>query len=222
MKRIVISLALLLLVVVSAVAASTYSREMYEKAVLGDAEAMYQLSLCFMNGKGVSADYDKSDYWLERAAEEGQPNAVAAIRAMLGKTGLSDAKRKELAAEEKRERERLEKELADNKAFKKGNNGNSAGSKTNGTMGKPSIGGGLGGYTPENFPTEPCPGFGTVIVKVVVSPTGKVTKASIVGGTLRSNAKACEICRSLAQRSTFHVPKNTAVERTGTLTYTIR
>lgn len=109
-----------------------------------------------------------------------------------------------------------------NNAFKKGNNGNSAGSNTNGTMGKPSIGGGLGGYTAENFPTAPCPGPGTVVVQVVVSPTGKVTKASVVGGSLKSNSRACEICRSLAQRSTFRVPKNTAVERTGTLTYTVK
>ena len=107
-------------------------------------------------------------------------------------------------------------------AFKKGDNGNAPGSTPNGTMGKPAIGGGLGGYTAEHFPTAPSPGPGTVVVQVVVSPTGKVTKATVTGGTLKSNAKACQICRSLALRSTFKVPKNTAVERTGTLTYTVK
>ena len=107
-------------------------------------------------------------------------------------------------------------------AFSKGNNGSSASSNTNGTMSKPSIGGGLGGYTEANFPTAPCPGPGTVVMQVVVSSTGKVTKATVIGGTLRSNSRACEICRSLAMRSSFRVPKNTMVERTGTLTYTVK
>lgn len=113
MKKKILSLLLLLLVALPAIADVVkvpYSRELYEKAVMGDGEAMFQLSVCYMNGNGVAADYDKSDYWLERAAQEGQPNAMAAISAMRGRTGLSDAKRCELAAEEKRERERLEKE----------------------------------------------------------------------------------------------------------------
>ena len=108
-----------------------------------------------------------------------------------------------------------------NNAFKKGNNGNTTGTNPNGTMGRPSIGG-LSGYTAENFPTAPCPGPGTVVVSVVVSPTGKVTKATVTGGTLKGNARACEICKRLASNSTFRVPKNTAVERTGTLTYLVK
>ena len=127
MKKTITTLVFLLLVVVAAVAAPTYSRDMYEKAILGDAEAMYQLSVCYMNGTGVAADYDRSDYWLERAAQEGQPNAMAALRAMLGKTGLSDAKRRELAAEEMRERERLE-------ANRCGNGNDGGGSKGQGNQ----------------------------------------------------------------------------------------
>ena len=111
MKKILVFSLLLIMAAGVAMAEVSYSRELYEKAVMGDGESMYQLSLCYMNGLGVAADYDKSDYWLERAALEGQPNAVAAIRAMLGKTGLSDAKRRELASEEKSERERLEKNI---------------------------------------------------------------------------------------------------------------
>ena len=108
-------------------------------------------------------------------------------------------------------------------AFSKGNNGSSQNSSNaNGTMSKPSIGGGLGEYSEAYFPTAPCPGPGTVVMQVVVSSTGKVTKATVIGGSLRSNSRACDICRSLALRSTFRVPKNTMVERSGTLTYTVK
>ena len=127
MKKTITTLVFLLLVAVAAVAAPTYSRDMYEKAILGDAEAMYQLSVCYMNGTGVAADYDRSDYWLERAAQEGQPNAMAALRAMLGKTGLSNAKRRELAAEEMSERKRLE-------AKNSGGNGNGGGDTAQGNQ----------------------------------------------------------------------------------------
>ena len=102
-----------------------------------------------------------------------------------------------------------------------GNKGNTPGGEKNGTAGRPSMGGFGEGYSLEHFPTKPCPGPGTVVVKVVVSPTGKVTKANVVGGTLRNNARACEICRGLALSSTFRVPKNTPIERSGTLTYTV-
>ena len=108
------------------------------------------------------------------------------------------------------------------KGMKQGNNGNNSGNNPNGAMGKPTIGGGLGGYTEESFPTSTCPGPGTVVVQVVVSPTGAVTKATVTGGSLKGNARACEICRGLALRSRFRVPKNTAVERKGTLTYTVK
>ncbi len=107
-------------------------------------------------------------------------------------------------------------------AFKKGNNGNTQGGEKNGMVGKPSIGGGLAGYTEEHFPTSACPGPGTVVVRVTVTPTGNVKSATVVGGTLRSNARACEICRGLASRSRFRVPKDAAVERSGTLTYTVK
>ena len=108
MKKILVFSLLLIMTSVAAMADVTYSQDMYEKAVMGDREAMYNLSLCYMQGMGIRQDFDKSDYWLERAAQLGQPSAVAAIRALEGKTGLSDTKRRELAAEEKREREKLE------------------------------------------------------------------------------------------------------------------
>ena len=127
MKKTITTLVLMFFVAVAAVAATTYSKDLYEKAILGDGEAMYQLSLCYMHGKGVAVDFDRSDYWLERAAEEGQPSAVAAIRALEGKTGLKDAKRRQLAAEEKRERERL---LSKGGGTKGGGGNTSPGSQT--------------------------------------------------------------------------------------------
>ena len=101
----------MLLVAVAAVAETQYSQDLYERAVMGDREAMYQLSRCYMGGNGVTADYERSDYWLERAAKEGQPDAKKVIDMMGGKTALSSSKRAQLAAEEKRERERLEKNI---------------------------------------------------------------------------------------------------------------
>ncbi len=86
--------------------------------------------------------------------------------------------------------------------------------------GKPGIGGGLDGYTIASFPTAPCPGPGTVVVRVTVSPTGAVTKASIAGGNI-TNQRARDICLDLARRSRFSVPKGQTIERTGTLTYNI-
>ena len=107
-------------------------------------------------------------------------------------------------------------------AFNKGNKGNTPSGNPNGSMGKPTIGGGLGGYTEEYFPTERCPGPGTVIVRVWVSTTGTVSKAVVIGGTLKGNAEACATCRSLALKSRFKVPKSAAVEGKGTLTYTVK
>lgn len=89
------------------------------------------------------------------------------------------------------------------------------------TVGRPGVGG-LEGYTLEYFPTSQCPGPGTVVVRVTVSPTGAVSKATVVGGSLRSNQKACNICLGLANKSRFRVPKGQNIERSGTLTYSIK
>ncbi len=88
------------------------------------------------------------------------------------------------------------------------------------SMGKPGVGG-LEGYTLEYFPTAKCPVAGTVVIRVNVSPTGAVTKASIVGGSV-SDATTRNRCLSLARQSRFRVPVGQTIERSGTLTYTIR
>ena len=87
-------------------------------------------------------------------------------------------------------------------------------------VGKPGVGG-LDGYTLEYFPKAMCPGPGTVVVRVTVSPTGAVTKATVIGGTM-TNERARNICLGLAGQSRFRVPVGQTIERTGTLTYTIR
>lgn len=86
-------------------------------------------------------------------------------------------------------------------------------------VGKPGVGG-LDGYTLEHFPKAKCPGPGTVVVRVTVSPTGAVTKATVIGGTM-TNERARNICLGLARQSRFRVPVGQTIERTGTLTYTI-
>lgn len=101
---------------------------------------------------------------------------------------------------------------------KQGNpNGTSGAEKA---VGKPGVGG-LDGYTLEYFPKAMCPGPGTVVVRVTVSPTGAVTKATVIGGTM-TNERARNICLGLAGQSRFRVPVGQTIERTGTLTYTIR
>ena len=86
----------------------TYSRELEDNAYLGDSVAMWELSQCYRFSLGIDRDIDKADYWLDRAAEKGNTNALNQ-KALLGDDGrrLTDAKRRELAAIEARERERL-------------------------------------------------------------------------------------------------------------------
>lgn len=89
------------------------------------------------------------------------------------------------------------------------------------SVGRPVVSG-LDGYTLEYFPTANCPGPGTVVIRVTVSPTGNVKSATVTGGTLRSNPRACNICLDLAKQSRFKVPRGQNIDRTGTLTYQIR
>ena len=108
MKKIFFTLLLALTVAIAAMADVTYNRQLEEKAYMGDDQAMYELSLCYRNGFGITPNADKANYWLERAASTGHPKASIQLEMLGNKTSLSDAKRRELAAVEKRERERLE------------------------------------------------------------------------------------------------------------------
>lgn len=85
---------------------------------------------------------------------------------------------------------------------------------------KPEVGG-LEGYTLRYFPKDKSAVEGTVVVRVIVSPSGDVTSASIVGGSVTDETTRT-ICLGLAQQSTFSVPIGQTIERTGTLTYTIK
>ena len=108
MKKLLFFSILTLLTVLVASAAITYSRELEERAILGDNVAMWQLSQCYRFSFGVAQDLDKADYWLDRAAEEGNVDALNQ-KLLLDDKGkrLSDSKRRELAAVEQHERERL-------------------------------------------------------------------------------------------------------------------
>ncbi len=108
MKKLLLFSILTLLTVLVASAAITYSRELEERAILGDNVAMWQLSQCYRFSLGCDRDLDKADYWLDRAAEEGNADALNQ-KVLLDDKGkrLTEAKRRELAAVEQRERERL-------------------------------------------------------------------------------------------------------------------
>ena len=42
----------------------------------GDAESQYQLGLMLRNGNGFPEDYWKGIEWIEKAAEQGHPEAI--------------------------------------------------------------------------------------------------------------------------------------------------
>ena len=108
MKKLLLFSILTLLTVLVASAAITYSRELEKRAILGDNVAMWQLSQCYRFSFGVDQNLDKADYWLDRAAEEGNVDALNQ-KVLLDNKGkrLTEAKRRELAAVEQRERKQL-------------------------------------------------------------------------------------------------------------------
>jgi TonB family protein len=75
-------------------------------------------------------------------------------------------------------------------------------------------------YTLSYFPQDKSSVEGTVVVRVTVSPSGDVTSASVVRGSI-IDAKTRHQCVSLARETKFNVPMWEHIERTGTLTYTI-
>jgi len=46
-----------------------------EAAQQGDAEAQYNLGLCYLTGNGVSQDYVEAIQWITKAAEQGYASA---------------------------------------------------------------------------------------------------------------------------------------------------
>lgn len=114
--------------------------------------------------------------------------------------------------------------------FNNGNGSkNSSGGNANGNNGTASITGisGLQGYTEEDFKKGACPGPGTVKLKVSVGSDGSITPLEVIEVRLKENdteerrARASSICKGLAKKSKFRVPKGTASARTGYITYTI-
>ena len=58
----------------------TISQEELEQlmrdAEQGDAEAQYELAICYRNGSGVEEDLEKYIYWLRLSAEQGWSHAI--------------------------------------------------------------------------------------------------------------------------------------------------
>lgn len=107
--------------------------------------------------------------------------------------------------------------------FGNGSKGGTQGSKdgnsnTGAKTGVGSIGSGLVGYGPKNFPKPHGPESGTVIVRVRVKADGKVHSAEIAGGTIK-NASQRQECLNKALASQFSVPTNKITEGVGTIVY---
>ena len=52
------------------------------EAERGNADAQYAVGYMYYYGKGVYEDRDKATYWIQRAASQRQPLAVAALSAL--------------------------------------------------------------------------------------------------------------------------------------------
>ncbi len=85
---------------------------------------------------------------------------------------------------------------------------------------------GTDGYTVANFvyPDRPYLSEGTIRIKVVVNPRGKVTSATYAGGSGKaaSDASLKKRCETAASRSSFSVKKSTTTNGIGTITYIIK
>lgn len=53
-----------------------------EAAEQGDAEAQYNLGLCYYNGEGVQQDYTQAVHWWRKAAEQGNARAQEALKTL--------------------------------------------------------------------------------------------------------------------------------------------
>ena len=109
MKKFLVFSLLLMLATGVAVAETTYSKALEEKAIKGDADAMLELSTCYRFAMGVTKNLDWANYWLECAAKAGSTKALTVLTS-LGDvvTGLSDAKRRELDSKVQKERQKLD------------------------------------------------------------------------------------------------------------------
>ena len=108
MKRTILSLFFALLVAMAAMAQTTYSKALEEKAIKGDADAMLELSTCYRFAMGIKKDIDWANYWLECAAKAGSTKALTVLTSLGDNgTGLKDAKRRELDAIVQREQQKL-------------------------------------------------------------------------------------------------------------------
>ena len=57
--------------------------ELFRKAaVQGEAEAQYDLGVCYCNGEGVEKDPKQAAYWYRKAAEQGYEPAREALKTL--------------------------------------------------------------------------------------------------------------------------------------------
>lgn len=67
-----------------------------KKANNGDAESMFNVSMCYYGGKGVEQDWDKGFKWCLKSAEANYPTGMLAV-AMLYGSGIGVEKNKDNA-----------------------------------------------------------------------------------------------------------------------------
>ena len=109
MKKFLVFSLLLMLATGVAVAETTYSKALEERAIQGDADAMLELSTCYRFAMGVNKDLDWANYWLECAAKAGSTKALTVLTSLGDAgTGLKDSKRRELDAIVQRERQKID------------------------------------------------------------------------------------------------------------------
>lgn len=78
LKRRAILLGAFMAFVFSATAQTDYEKYI-DAANNGDAEAQYQIGMCYREGKGIKKDYKKSLQWLNKAADQGHANAILQV-----------------------------------------------------------------------------------------------------------------------------------------------
>lgn len=79
MKRVIPIIIFCLSAIQMALAQVTYSPELLQKAKDGDAEAQFNLGLCYNNAIGIQQDYKEAITWYKKAAKQNYGKAFRNI-----------------------------------------------------------------------------------------------------------------------------------------------
>ena len=79
MKRIITIIIFCVSAIQMALAQTVYSPELFQKAKDGDAEAQFNLGLCYNNAIGIQQDYKEAMKWYKKAAKQNYGKAFRNI-----------------------------------------------------------------------------------------------------------------------------------------------